>query len=646
MQAPIGTKQKYSLGKLWGIFGGVLFIYLFLGFMVIPCINTLTSVFTAKDRAGNTDAFAVIRFFLAGSMPSFVWNSLKLALCLVVTVNIVGISIVLLTEYFDIKGAKILRLGYMTTLIYSGVALVTGYQFLYDGNGIITKWLAEMFPGMDKAWFSGFNAVLFTMTFACTSNHALFLRNAIRGIDYNTVEAARNLGAKPFKVLFKVVMPTLLPTLFSLTVMTFITGLCAMSAPTLLGYNSINPEIVRLAGSSVADEAFPQARAALLSVILAMFTIVLLLFLNHYERKGHYLSVSKTKAKLVKQKIQNPVANVLAHIYAYVLFIIYMTPVVMIVLFAFQNWSSVRTKTLNFSGFTLSNFFGVESYSYTRSNGKVVTRNGAISGVFANEKTVGGIRLSFILSALAAALACIIVVIAVNYIFKNKNKKRAALVEGCLLFPWLLPTILICYSFRIFFNDNIWYVFGQNMYYKENVRFLIVTAYTVVKLPFALRMVKAAFYAIDDELEDAARNLGASNLVTFLKVKLPIVLPSVLAVFALNFNALFTEYDMGATFQSSEGTTYAMVMQSMCSEEGRDGMNMNASGRRCASTVFIMLVSGLILYLVYGVGARDLGERLAIREKRRKRFEKIKARLGIAHAAAEELPTADKGVYE
>ena len=41
------------------------------------------------------------------------------------------------------------------------------------------------------------------MTFACTSNHALFLRNAIRGIDYNTVEAARNMGAKPFKVLLE-----------------------------------------------------------------------------------------------------------------------------------------------------------------------------------------------------------------------------------------------------------------------------------------------------------------------------------------------------------------------------------------------------------------------------------------------------------
>ena len=221
---------------IWKVFGTACFVYLFLGFMVLPCLNTIGQIFTASD-----DPFAVIKFFFAGNMPRFVGNSLKLAVCLVITVNVVGISIVLLTEYFDIKGAKLLRMAYMTTLIYSGVALVTGYQFLYDKDGILTTWLARYLPDMDKQWFSGFSAVLFTMTFACTSNHMLFLRNAIRGIDYNTVEAARNLGAKPFKVLVKVVLPTLIPTLFSLTVMTFITGLCAMSAPTLLGYDSIDP---------------------------------------------------------------------------------------------------------------------------------------------------------------------------------------------------------------------------------------------------------------------------------------------------------------------------------------------------------------------------------------------------------------------
>ena len=609
---------------IWKVFGIAFFVYLFFGFMLLPCLNTITQIFTVKGADGTTDPLAVIRFFFAGNMPSYVWNSLKLAISLVITVNFVGISIVLLTEYFDIKGAKVLRLGYMTTLIYSGVALVTGYLFLYDSNGMLTTWLANVIPGFNKDWFSGFRAVLFTMTFACTSNHMLFLRNAIRGIDYNTVEAARNLGAKPFKVLMKVVFPTLIPTLFSLTVMTFITGLCAMSAPTLLGYDSINPEIVRLAGSSVADEAFPQARAALLSIILAMFTIILLTTLSSYERKGHYLSVSKTKAKLVKQKIQNPVMNVVAHIYAYVLFLIYMTPVVMIVLFSFQNYPAIRAKSLDMNQWTLINFFGQQDYEFLTNRGKIKTRAGSISGLFANADTVGGIRLSFVLSAIAAALACVIVVVAVNYIFKNKGKKRSTVLEYSLLFPWLLPTILICYSYRTYFNsDSVWYVFNNNLYWKENVRFLIVMAYTVVKLPFALRMIKAAFYAIDEELEDAARNLGASPLVTFLRVKLPIVLPSVLAVFALNFNALFTEYDMSATFHSSYGKSYAMVIQNMCAEEGRDGYNVNASGRRCASTVFIMIVSGLILYLVYGVGARDLGDRLAIKEKRRKRWEKF-----------------------
>ena len=611
---------------IWKVFGTAFFVYLFFGFMLLPCLNTITQIFTTKNAAGQIDPLAVIRFFFAGNMPRFVWNSLKLALCLVVTVNVVGISIVLLTEYFDIKGAKVLRLGYMTTLIYSGVALVTGYLFLYDSNGILTSWLVELFPGMNKNWFSGFNAVLFTMTFACTSNHMLFLRNAIRGIDYNTVEAARNMGAKPFTVLLKVVFPTLIPTMFSLTVMTFITGLCAMSAPTLLGYDSINPEIVRLAGSSIADEAFPQARAALLSIILAMFTIVLLTVLSNYERKGHYLSVSKTKAKLVKQKITNPVANVLAHIYAYVLFIIYMTPVVMIVLFAFQNYPAIRSKSLSLNEFTLINFFGAQDYEFLTNRGKIRIRENSISGLFANADTVGGIRLSFVLSALAAALACVIVVVAVNYIFKNKGKKRGVVLEYSLLFPWLLPTILICYSYRTFFNsDAVWYVFNENLYMRENVRFLIVMAYTVVKLPFALRMIKAAFYAIDEELEDAAKNLGASGFWTFMKVKLPIILPSVLAVFALNFNALFTEYDMSATFHSSYGKTYAMVIQNMCAEEGRDGYNVNASGRRCASTVFIMIVSGVILYLVYGVGARDLGERLEAKERRRRRMQKLTA---------------------
>ena len=85
------------------IVGVAFFAYLFFGFMLFPCLNTLTSIFNTKNAAGERDPFAVIRFFLAGNMRKYVWNSLKLAILLVLTVNVVGVSIVLLTEYFGIS---------------------------------------------------------------------------------------------------------------------------------------------------------------------------------------------------------------------------------------------------------------------------------------------------------------------------------------------------------------------------------------------------------------------------------------------------------------------------------------------------------------------------------------------------------------
>lgn len=88
-------------------------------------------------------------------------NSFILAIASIITVNISGILIVLFTEYFDIKGAKILSMGFMTTLIYSGVVLVTGYKFVYGSTGIITKVLMQIFPNLNPNWFTGLSGIVY-----------------------------------------------------------------------------------------------------------------------------------------------------------------------------------------------------------------------------------------------------------------------------------------------------------------------------------------------------------------------------------------------------------------------------------------------------------------------------------------------------
>ena len=68
---------------------------------------------------------------------------------------------------------------------------------------------------------------------------------------------------------------------------------------------------------------------------------------------------------------------------------------------------------------------------------------------------------------------------------------------------------------------------------------IMVLAYIVVKIPFSFRMLRAAFFSVEDSLEEAAKSMGASAFYLFRKVVLPIILPSALAIGALNFNALF-----------------------------------------------------------------------------------------------------------
>ena len=44
--------------------------------------------------------------------------------------------------------------------------------------------------------------------------------------------------------------------------------------------------------------------AALLAIILGIATSILLFIMQKIEKKGNYISISKTKAKMTKQKIE------------------------------------------------------------------------------------------------------------------------------------------------------------------------------------------------------------------------------------------------------------------------------------------------------------------------------------------------------
>ena len=550
------------------------FIWFIMACMILPILNLLKTVFF---EGGTLSLDAFQKLLKSKKAMKALRNSFILAPTLSITVGFVGISLVLITEYFDVKGAKILRLGYLTTLIYGGVTLVSGYKFIYSNTGVLTNLMASIFPGFNRNWFTGYWAVLFVMTFSCTSNHLIFLRNAMRAVDFQTVEAARNMGASQWYILRRVVLPVLLPSLFAVTILTFITGLCAMSAPLLVGgtnFQTINPMIKEFADMTTTSA---KSIAATLSLVLGLATMILLAVMTAIERRGHYMSVSKVKTKIVKQKINNPVVNVLVHIYAYVLFVIYVIPVVLIVLFSFSDAGHIQQRQLDFSTFSLKNY--AELLSKTTAYKPFV--------------------VSIVYSALAAVIVGALVIVACRYIQKRRSSASATALEYSLMLPWLLPSTMIALSLMLAFNQPRWYMFNQPLIATLQ---LLLIGYVIIKLPFTMRMTKAAFFGLDNALEDAARNMGASSLYTFRRVVFPVLLPTVMAIAALNFNGLLTDYDMSAFLHHPANPTLGVKIKSLTEEMGNssDGVALTF-----VYAVLMMIISSIVLYLVYGRGGRD-----------------------------------------
>jgi len=78
-----------------------------------------------------------------------------------------------------------------------------------------------------------------------------------------------------------------------------------------------------------------------------------------------------------------------------------------------------------------------------------------------------------------------------------------------------------------------------------------VVALVHIYVPFMVLTLTGVIGRIDERLEQAARNLGASRMRAFLEVTLPLSLPGILAgsllVFALSISAYVTPFLMGGT---------------------------------------------------------------------------------------------------
>jgi len=124
-----------------------------------------------------------------------------------------------------------------------------------------------------------------------------------------------------------------------------------------------------------------------------------------------------------------------------------------------------------------------------------------------------------ILIAVFTVAACLVLAIPAGYALARGRLPW----RGAILLAFLLPQAIP--SLAVYFNvARIFYTVGLNGTIAG-----VVLVHTVHGLVFAVWIAAAAFAAVDQELELAARNMGASALRGFLTVTLPLAAPGIMA---------------------------------------------------------------------------------------------------------------------
>jgi len=200
-----------------------------------------------------------------------------------------------------------------------------------------------------------------------------------------------------------------------------------------------------------------------------------------------------------------------------------------------------------------------------------------------------------LLVSISAALIAILLGMSLAYAFARF--RFPARQSG--LFAMLLTAILPPVAFM-----TPLYIILSLLHIRTTLLGLIVT-YAAFAMPFCIWNMRAAFQAVPKEIEEAAFLDGASDLTSFLRVTLPLALPSIAVAGLIAFLMAYSEFTLGWLFvEKSETVTLAMSIYAIVQTQYSGGAQ---PWSYLGSLAIIMSIPVVVIFLIF---QRTLLERM------------------------------------
>jgi sulfate transport system permease protein len=200
------------------------------------------------------------------------------------------------------------------------------------------------------------------------------------------------------------------------------------------------------------------------------------------------------------------------------------------------------------------------------------------------------------LDALELTFGAAFVVVLVNgvlgtvtaWVLVRDDFRGKSLVNAVIDLPFALPTIVAGLTLLALYGPRS--PVGLHLAF---TRAAIVLALCFVTLPFVVRTVQPVLIELDEEMEEAARSLGAGQLAVFRRIVLPNILPGILSGSVLALARALGE--IGSIVVITNGLPHTEVASIFIYNHVLDGYASQA-----AAVAMVLLGAAFVLLLAVG----------------------------------------------
>ncbi|MDQ3242673.1 MAG: iron ABC transporter permease [Gemmatimonadota bacterium] len=493
-------------------------------------------------------------------------TSIGISVASVIASVLVGVPLAFLLSRFEFRGRRILRAVATLPAALPPLVGVISFLFLYGESGIVTRSVQNVLGMSEAPWrLTGVWAIIFVHAYTMYVYVFLFVSAGLERFDTTLDEAASGLGAGSWVRLRRVTMPLLTPALAGSMLLVFMTSLGSFSAPYVFGggIRVLSTQIVASKLNGSLGLAYVE------TTVLALSAVAGLILFRRLERKRKYTSSGKGSA--TRRVLKSRRTQLFVAVLSIATVIVLVLPHLMIILVSFAVDGAWTTQVL--------------PPEYTFENYRRLVAESQLWKPIVNSVSM----------AVIATAANILVCFVAAYLIVLRRFSGRRMLELLVALPWAIPATAIAMGLAATFNRND-VMSGRVLL--VGTFWILPLAYFIRGIPLVATAVESSLRQLDASLEDAARGLGASWLLTMRRVVLPAARPGLVAGALLAAVTAVGEFVAGVVLYTHANRPISIEILAQ----------LRALAFGTASAYSVLLI---VLVLIMTLAARGFEERVA-----------------------------------